>query len=79
MKIMEWISENIPDNLVSIMNQYTPFDFIDEKFSEIKRRLTKMEYNSVIRYAEKLGINGYTQQQSSVGEKYVPDFDLSGL
>lgn len=79
MKIMEWISENIPDNLVSIMNQYTPFDFIDEKFSEIKRRLTKMEYNSVIHYAEKLGINGYTQQQSSVGEKYVPDFDLSGL
>lgn len=79
MKIMEWIAENIPDNLVSIMNQYTPFDFIDEKFSEIKRRLTKMEYNSVIRYAEKLGINGYTQQQSSVGEKYVPDFDLSGL
>ncbi|MDE6502155.1 MAG: radical SAM protein [Ruminococcus sp.] len=79
MKIMEWIAENVPDVLVSIMNQYTPFDFIDEKYSEIKRCLTKMEYNSVVRYAENLGINGYTQQSSAVGEQYVPDFDLSGL
>lgn len=79
MKIMDWIAENVPEALVSIMNQYTPFDFIDEKYSEIKRRVTKMEYNSVVRHAEKLGINGYTQQPSSVGEKYVPDFDLSGL
>lgn len=79
MQIIKWISENVPDTLVSIMNQYTPFEFIDTKYSEIKRHLTKMEYNSVVRYAESLGINGYTQQASSVGEKYVPDFDLSGL
>lgn len=79
MKIMEWIARNVPDALVSIMNQYTPFDFIDNRFPELKRRLTKMEYNSVVRHAESLGINGYTQQSSSVGEEYVPDFDLSGL
>lgn len=79
MKIIKWISENVPDALVSIMSQYTPFEFIDERFSEIKRHLTKMEYNSVVRYAETLGINGYTQQASSVGEKYIPDFDLAGL
>ena len=79
MNIIEWISENIPEPLVSIMNQYTPFDFIDDKYSELKRNVTKMEYNSVVRYAENLGINGYTQQKSAVGEKYVPDFDLSGL
>lgn len=79
MEIMDWISRNVPDSPVSIMNQYTPFDFIDGRFPELKRRLTKMEYNSVVRYAEKLGINGYTQQQSSANEKYVPEFDLSGL
>ncbi|MDE5771601.1 MAG: radical SAM protein, partial [Ruminococcus sp.] len=81
MKIMEWIAENIPPDsvLVSIMNQYTPFEFTDEKFSEIKRRVTKMEYNSVVRHAVSLGINGYTQQSASVGKKYVPNFDLSGL
>lgn len=79
MKIMDWISENIPDALVSIMNQYTPFDFTDEKFSEIKRRVTRMEYNSVVKYAVNLGIKGFTQQSSSSSEKYVPNFDLSGL
>ncbi|MDE6425151.1 MAG: radical SAM protein [Ruminococcus sp.] len=79
MKILDWIAENVPNALVSIMNQYTPFEFIDEKFSEIKRNVTKMEYNSVVRHAESLGINGYIQQKSSADEKYVPDFDLSGL
>lgn len=79
MKIMDWIAENIPDALVSIMNQYTPFDFTDEKFSEIKRRVTRMEYNSVVKHAVNLGIKGFTQQASSSSEKYVPDFDLSGL
>ncbi|MCM1314028.1 MAG: radical SAM protein [Muribaculaceae bacterium] len=79
MKILDWIAENIPNALVSIMNQYTPFEFINDTYSEIKRNVTKMEYNSVIRYAEKLGINGYIQQKSSADEKYVPDFDLSGL
>lgn len=81
MKIIDWIAENIPSDsvIVSIMNQYTPFDFLDEKFSEIKRRVTKMEYNSVVKHAVSLGINGFTQQASSASEKYVPDFDLSGL
>ena len=81
MKIMEWIAENTsPDNvLVSIMNQYTPFSFIPDEYSELKRRVTKMEYNSVVNYAEELGINGFTQQKSSASEEYVPKFDLSGI
>lgn len=81
MKIMDWIAENTnPEQvLVSLMSQYTPFDFIPEKFPELKRKVTKMEYNSVVRYAEKLGIYGFTQEKSSSDEKYVPDFDLSGI
>lgn len=81
MKIMDWISENTSAEqvLVSIMNQYTPFDFIPENCHELKRKVTKMEYNSVVRHAESLGIRGFTQQKSSSDEKYVPDFDLSGI
>lgn len=81
MKILDWISENTsPEQvLVSLMSQYTPFEFIPEKFPELKRRITKMEYNSVVRYAEKLGICGFTQKKTSSGKKYVPDFDLSGI
>lgn len=81
MNIMKWIAENTsPDTvLVSIMNQYTPFDFISDDYPELKRRVTKMEYNSVVNYAADLGINGFTQQKSSASEKYVPQFDLSGI
>lgn len=81
MKIMDWIAENFPAGtvLVSIMNQYTPFDFIPEEFSELKRSVTKMEYNSVVKYASDLGIDGFIQQKSSASPEYVPDFDVSGI
>ena len=81
MEIIRWIAENTaPKNvLVSIMNQYTPFEFISDEYPELKRRVTKMEYNSVVNLAAELGINGYTQQKSSASQEYVPDFDLSGI
>lgn len=81
MNIIEWIAKNTsPDTvLVSIMNQYTPFDFISDEYPELKRHVTKMEYNSVVNYAADLGINGFTQQKSSASEKFVPKFDLSGI
>ena len=80
-KLIEWIADNTSrdDVLVSIMNQYTPFDFIPEEFSELKRKVTKMEYNSVINRAAELGLKGFTQERSSASEDYVPDFDLSGI
>ena len=61
------------------MNQYTPFDFIPDIFTDLKRHVTKMEYNSVVRKATELGLNGFTQDSSSAKEEYVPDFDLSGI
>ena len=81
MKILDWINRNTSadDVMVSIMNQYTPFDFISDEFPELKRRITKMEYNSVVDHAAGLGLNGFTQEKSSSSEKYVPDFDLSGI
>jgi putative pyruvate formate lyase activating enzyme len=81
MRIMDWIAANtFPENvLVSIMNQYTPFGFISSDFPELKRNVTKMEYNSVVRYAAELGLNGFTQEKTSASDEYVPDFDLSGV
>ena len=79
--IMEWIAENTsPDDvLVSIMGQYTPFDFIPDNCSELRRKITKMEYNSVLDRAAELGLNGFSQERSSASEKYVPDFSFQGL
>ena len=81
MKIIGWIAENIPREkaLVSIMGQYTPFEFVREKYPELSRRITKMEYNSVLRRAEELGIEGFSQERRSASEEYVPDFDMAGL
>lgn len=79
--IMDWIAENTSpeDVLVSIMRQYTPFDFIPDECHELRRRVTKMEYNSVIDHAAELGLNGFSQDRSSASEKYVPDFSFQGL
>ncbi len=81
MKILDWIAENTDRDsvLVSIMSQYTPFDFIPDSLPELKRHVTKLEYNSVVRHAAELGLDGFTQEKSSSDEKYVPDFDLSGI
>ena len=80
-EIIKWIAQNtsVDEVLVSIMNQYTPFGFISDDHKEIKRRVTKMEYNSVVNCAAELGIKGFTQQGSAASEEYVPDFDLSGV
>ncbi|MBR2283528.1 MAG: radical SAM protein [Ruminococcus sp.] len=81
MAILDWIAENIPENkrLVSIMNQYTPFDFIPEDYPELHRRTSKLEYNSVVRHAQELGINGYIQQSGTSDSGYIPEFDLTGI
>ncbi len=81
MKIMDWIAQNTSSEqvLVSIMSQYTPFDFIPDSFSELKRKVTKMEYNSVVRYVQNLGICGFTQEKSASDEKDVHDFNFSGI
>ena len=77
-KIIDWIAENVSSDsaIISLMSQYTPFDFISDEYRELKRKLTKMEYNSVVKYASEKGIEGYTQQFSSATSDYLPDFDL---
>lgn len=81
MKILDWIAENIsPEKaLLSLMSQYTPFDHVPENCPELRRRVTKMEYNSVVRHADELGLKGFMQEKTSASAEYVPDFDFSGL
>ena len=76
-KVLSYIAENFPNTLVSIMGQYTP-KYKACNFSEINRPLKPLEYKMVLKCAEKLGLNGYSQDLSSSGE-YIPTFDLSGV
>ena len=63
------------DVYYSIMNQYTPMKGVP--FFELSRTVTDREYDSVVDFAEKLGIeNGYTQSGESVSESFIPDFEI---
>lgn len=79
--ILQWMAENLPRDkfLLSLMSQYTPTARTKE-FPEINRRITSMEYDSVVAEAVRLGLTGgFMQQRSSASEAFIPPFDLEGI
>ena len=61
------------------MCQYTPYGNL-EAYPELNRRITKREYEKVVRYMEQLGLlDGYVQERSSANQEYIPDFSLQGV
>ncbi len=64
--------------LLSLMAQYTPMQELPEH-PELNRRITKMEYNSVLKTAQELGFQGYLQDKSAAQSTYTPDFGLEGI
>lgn len=79
-KILEWIKENLPDNvIISLMSQYVPTAGSVE-FKEINRRLTTREYEKVLDYFEESGFeNGFMQELSSSKKDFIPPFNLEGV
>ncbi len=76
MKVIDHLAQNFDTEklYISLMCQYFPthkaFDY-----PEISRRLTTLEYQKVLKYAESRGItHGFYQQRSSAKEEYVPQF-----
>lgn len=64
--------------LLSLMAQYTPMkDYSDHP--ELNRRITKMEYNSVLKAAQGLGFKGYLQDKSAAQSSYTPNFNGEGI
>ena len=69
LKILEFISNNIENPLVSIMGQFTPTGK-----GEFDRKLFPLEYKAVLAQAEKLDIKGYFQELSSADCNFIPEF-----
>lgn len=70
-KILDFISQNIKDPIISLMSQFIPS-------GELKngRKINNLEYKTVLSHANKLGLNeGYFQELSSSSEDYIPNFD----
>ena len=63
------------DVLISLMSQYTPDFALDSPFSELHRRITSFEYNSVCSAATSLGFDGFMQSRSSASSVFTPDFN----
>ena len=73
--VIDWVDETFPSGqvLFSLMAQYTPMP--DMPFPELRRPITRQEYDRVISYLDLSGIgNGYVQDLSAAGTEYIPDF-----
>jgi putative pyruvate formate lyase activating enzyme len=79
-KALDWIKDNLPeDTYISIMSQYTPY-YKASEYPEINRRITRWEYEKVLKHFYKLGFeNGYVQEKNSAEVEYIPDFNLEGV
>lgn len=79
--VLDWVAEHFRsgDILFSLMSQYVPMGRAAE-MPPFDRRITELEYDSVLSYMMLLRIeDGYTQDFSSAERGYTPSFDLTGL
>lgn len=79
-KALRWIKESLPDGVyVSLMSQYTPCGDI-ENFDELKRKITRREYEKVVNAMIDMGLeNGFAQELSSADKRFIPDFSISEI
>ena len=79
-KVFGWVRENLsPETYISVMRQYTPYGEA-KKMSPIDREISVREYSIVREKISELGFtNVFYQKKSSVGEKFIPDFNLEGV
>ncbi|MGI6076131.1 MAG: radical SAM protein [Pyramidobacter sp.] len=76
MKVLDYLHGTFGSAIyVSLMNQYTPMPQT-AGIPGLNRRLTTLEYNRVLDYAESLGmVNCYIQKGRTAMEKFIPRFD----
>ena len=79
-RVMDWVADSFPPGAVlfSLLAQYTPVGALDG-FPELRRPLRPSELRAARVYMENLGLAGYAQELGSVGEEFIPAFDLTGL
>lgn len=83
-EVIKYLYETYGDKIyISLMSQYTPMENSSgtfEKYPELKRKLTKREYERVIDYALSLGVsNAFIQEGEVAKESFIPDFDGEGV
>ncbi len=78
-RIIDWLADNLPDTMISVMCQYVPYHNAD-KYPEINRKVSVLEYKRVCTHMLSRGLdNGYFQQFSSATTDEIPVWDYSGV
>ena len=70
------------DIYISIMSQYTPMPQIleSDRFPELKQKVDRDEYNRLVDFALKIGIeNAFIQEEDVASESFIPAFDCEGV
>lgn len=75
-KVIKALFDNFGDSVyISIMNQYTPMEGIEEKYPELANKVTEKDYDELVDYAIDLGVeNGFIQEGETASESFIPDF-----
>ncbi len=79
-RILRYLHSTYGDDIyVSILSQYTPLSQVAD-IPELNRVITEREYESILAFADKIGIeNGFYQEGEVARESFIPSFDGEGL
>lgn len=79
-RVIKYIKDTYGDDVfISIMNQYTPLPQVAD-IEMLNRTVTPEEYDRVLRFAERIGIEqGFRQEGTAASESFIPEFDERGL
>lgn len=79
-KVIGYLHEKYGNRIyISIMNQYTPTGELSG-YPELKRRVHRREYEMVVEYAQRIGVEkGFIQEGDTAEESFIPAFDQEGL
>lgn len=70
LEVLDVFAKEFKERKLSLMSQFTP-----NGKDELKRKITPIEYKTVLNHLEKLEIsNGYVQDFESANDCFVPDF-----
>lgn len=79
-RVLEYVHKEYGDRVIlSIMSQYTPVRK-DTLPRELQRKLSEREYDAVIDYCIKIGVeNAFVQEGDAAKESFIPEFDGFGI
>lgn len=73
-RALRFIKNELPEGTpVSLMAQYTPC--VQTPYHELNRKLSRLEYDTVVNEMIKLGLDGFVQELESADEGFIPPFE----